>query len=64
MIQPTYQQPSMKPQLRRYVCPVCGEAKIIETRPIEKSIIVCAHRDSRGGTLPVILLREEGDLLH
>lgn len=64
MIQPTYRQPSMRSELRRFVCPVCGDAKVIETKPIEKSIIVCAHRDSRGGTLPVIQLREEGELLH
>lgn len=64
MIQPTYQQFSMVPQRRRYVCPVCGDGKVIEVRPIEKHIVICAHPDSRGGTLPVIAMREEGELLH
>jgi len=62
VIQPTYLQPSMKIERRRYVCPVCGDAKLIEVRRIEKSVVICAHQDTRGGTLPVIALREEGAL--
>ena len=63
MTQPTYVQRSMQPEKRRYVCPVCGVGRTIEVRMIEKHIVVCAHEDSRGGTLPVIQLREEGQVV-
>lgn len=53
----------MKQQLRKYVCPVCGESRVIEVRMIEKWVCICSHTDSRGGTLPVLLLREEGELV-
>lgn len=60
MIQPTYVQHSMKPQKRKYICEVCGVERIIEVRMVEKWIVVCSHTDTKGGTLPVIQLREEG----
>lgn len=60
MIQPTYIQHSLKPEKRKYTCAVCGVTRIIEVRMVEKHIVVCSHIDSRGGTLPVIQLREEG----
>lgn len=63
MIQPTYTQPSLKPEKRRYVCSVCGESRLIEIRQIEKWVVVCAHPDSRGGILPVLQLREEGQVV-
>lgn len=63
VIQPTYIQHSMKPQKRRYVCEVCGIARVIEVRMIEKWVVVCSHQDSRGGTLPVMQLREEGQVV-
>lgn len=62
-IQPTYVQHSLRPEKRRYVCTVCGDAKIIEVRQIEKWIVVCSHEDTRGSTLPVLMLREEGTVV-
>lgn len=63
MIQPTHVQYSLKPEKRRYTCNICGVARIIEVRMVEKHIVVCSHEDSRGGTLPIIQLREEGVLV-
>jgi hypothetical protein len=45
---------------RRYTCSVCGQERVIETKPIEKWVAVCLHADNRGGVLPVMQLREEG----
>jgi hypothetical protein len=48
---------------RRYVCEVCGQDRVIETKRIEKYVVVCLHESTRGGPLPVVQLREEGTLL-
>jgi len=37
--------------------------RIIETKPIEKNVVVCLHESTRGGPLPIIQLREEGELV-
>lgn len=63
MIQPTYVQHSMRPEKRNYTCEVCGVTRTIEVRMVEKWIVVCSHEDLRGGTLPVIQLREEGTVV-
>ncbi len=54
---------SLSIQRRRYVCPVCGIERIIETKGIEKSVVVDVHPDTRGTFLPVIMLREEGEVV-
>ena len=51
------------PQRRKYTCNVCGVERIIETKPIEKNVVVCLHESTRGGPLPIIQLREEGELV-
>lgn len=51
---------SLTEERRKYTCPVCGQERTILTKPLEKWILVCVHPDSRGGVLPVLLLREEG----
>ena len=51
------------PQRRKYTCDVCGAERIIETKGIEKHVVVCMHESTRGGPLPVIQLREEGRLI-
>jgi len=48
---------------RRYVCPICERAQIIDVKLIEKWVLICVHPDSRGGTLPIMQLREEGTIL-
>jgi hypothetical protein len=48
---------------RRYVCGVCGAERVIETKRIEKFVAVCLHESTRGGPLPVMQLREEGELV-
>jgi hypothetical protein len=48
---------------RLYTCSVCGVQRVIEVRLIEKQVLVCVHKDTRGGELPVIQMREEGHLL-
>jgi hypothetical protein len=48
---------------RRYTCSVCGIVRIIETRPIEKNVVVCVHESTRGGPLPIIQLREQGEIV-
>lgn len=52
---------SLSIERRRYTCDVCGKEVVVETRPIEKWVAVCAHEDTRGGILPVLKLREEGE---
>jgi len=51
------------PQRRKYVCAVCGVERIILTKPIEKWVTVCLHADTRGSALPIMALREEGQLV-
>lgn len=54
---------ALRTELRRYECPICGAKRVIEVRRLDKSVVVCVHEDNRGGTLPVIQLREEGTLI-
>jgi len=51
---------SLSIERRKYTCNVCGKQVVVETRPIEKWVAVCVHADTRGGVLPVLQLREEG----
>ncbi len=48
---------------RRYVCPICDRSQVVDVKLIEKWVVVCAHPDTRGGTLPVMQLREEGAIV-
>lgn len=59
----SYLQPSLRPERRRYTCSVCGITREITVRMIEKWVVVCAHEDTRGTTLPELQLREEGKLI-
>lgn len=54
---------SLSIERRRYICGVCGSQQIIEVKVIEKAVVVCLHPSTRGGPLPVIQLREEGELV-
>lgn len=54
---------SLSIERRRYTCDVCGAVREIETKPIEKFVLICLHLDTRGSTLPVMALREEGKLI-
>lgn len=54
---------SLSIQRRRYKCGVCGVEREVETKPLEKWVLVCLHPDSRGTVLPVLQLREEGVLV-
>jgi hypothetical protein len=51
---------SLSIERRKYTCGICGKEVVVETRPIEKWVAVCAHPDTRGSVLPIIQLREEG----
>lgn len=51
---------SLSIERRIYTCGVCGVEREIETKPIEKWVLVCIHPDSRGTVLPIMQLREEG----
>lgn len=53
----------MRPEKREYTCEVCGVTRVIEVRMVEKWVVVCSHEDMRGGTLPVMQLREEGKVV-
>ena len=52
---------SLSLERRKYTCGVCGKERVVETKPIEKWVLVCVHPDSRGTVLPVMQLREEGE---
>jgi hypothetical protein len=54
---------SLSIERRKYTCDVCGEVREIATKPIEKFVVVCLHESTRGGPLPVVQLREEGQLV-
>lgn len=54
---------SLSPEKRKYRCPICDAERIVETRQIEKWVAVCLHVDTRGTTLPVLQLREEGEVV-
>ena len=54
---------ALRPERRRYTCTVCGAQREIVVRRIEKTVLICLHEDSRGEYLPVMQLREEGELL-
>jgi len=54
---------SLSVERRKFTCDVCGAEREIETKPIEKFVLVCLHVDTRGTTLPVMQLREEGELV-
>ena len=47
----------------KYTCSICGVERIVEVRPIEKWVAVCVHEQTRGGPIPVMQLREEGELI-
>ena len=54
---------SLSVQRRKYTCPICEREVTIDTKPIEKFILVCVHPDTQGKILPVMALREEGTLV-
>ena len=54
---------ALRPERRIYTCGVCGIRREITVRRIEKSVLVCIHQATLGGELPVIQMREEGELL-
>ena len=54
---------ALRAERRIYTCAVCGVRREITVRRIEKSILVCLHQDTQGGEVPVIQMREEGELL-
>jgi hypothetical protein len=54
---------SLSIERRRYTCPVCGRRVTVDTKPIEKFVAICLHEDTRGGVLPMMALREEGELV-
>ena len=54
---------SLSIERRSYTCDVCGREVVIETKPIEKWVMVDLHPDTRGTILPVMQLREEGKLV-
>jgi hypothetical protein len=54
---------SLSIERRKYTCDICGAERVILTKPIEKWVAVCIHEQSRGGPIPVMQLREEGELV-
>lgn len=54
---------ALREERRRYTCEVCGRAREIVVRRIDKSVLVCVHEDTRGEMMPILQLREEGILL-
>lgn len=54
---------SLSIERRIFTCEVCGQRREILTKPIEKWVLVDVHEDSRGSLLPVMQLREEGELV-
>ncbi len=54
---------SLSVQRRKYTCPICAREVVVETKPIEKWVAVCIHEQTRGGPIPVMALREEGELV-
>lgn len=54
---------ALRKEHRIYTCPVCGFRRLIEVKRIEKSVVVCLHKDTLGGDLPIVQLREEGVLV-